>query len=79
MPDNKEMANLLIALQALNLLLITVSEAGKAATAVTGIIIKARNEKRDLTQDEINEISAETDKLEGKVLQKLDSIVNPTT
>ena len=63
--------NIVLALQAISTLLTTISAATEAATKIQAAIATAQAEGRDLTDEEIQAITDETDSLEQTVKDKL--------
>lgn len=70
--------NLLLALQALSLLLGTVAEAATAIERIRTVLNKARTEGRDVADAEVADLRAETDALQKSVLEKLRAVEGGT-
>ena len=63
--------NLILALQGLSVLLNAISQSAIAAQKINETIGRARSEGRDVTDEELAVIKAQTDALEQNVLAKL--------
>ncbi len=65
------MTNILVVLEILAALLSLVARATAAANQITRLIVKARSEGRDISNEELESLAADSDKLTTETLAAL--------